>query len=158
MSYDSYAHLLGRPYTSGRHDCYGLARDYYKDVYGVVLIDAARPEGWWNEKDMNLIDDFMEADGWENIGTNTRQLKPGDGLIFSLLSGKANHVGIYVGNGMFIHHVLNTYSREDALVEKWKSRLLAIIRHPEVVKAGQGMEAKVDLSTFLPERFRAKLV
>lgn len=157
MSYGGYAHLLGRAYDAGRHDCYGLVRDYYRDVYGVNLLNFARPEGWWNDPEMNLIDDLLEADGWERLGTNTRQLKPGDGLVFSLIHGKANHVGVYVGNGMFIHHVWQRFSCEDALMEKWKSRLLAVVRHPEVSKTGMDMPARMDLSTFLPERFRARL-
>lgn len=158
MSFSSYKHLLGRAYSSGRHDCYGLARDYYHDVYGVEIINAARPDGWWNEPDIKLIDDFMAMDGWEQIGNNTRALKVGDGLIFSLINGKANHVGVYVGNGTFIHHVYKRYSNEEALLDKWKSRLLMIIRHPEVAKSGAGMTSTTSLETMLPEWYRARLV
>lgn len=158
MSYASYKHLLGRPYSSGKHDCYGLVRDYYIDVFGVKIVDAARPEGWWNHPDMNLIDDFMETDGWEQLGTNTRNLKVGDGLVFSLISGKANHVGVYVGNGMFIHHVWSRYSNEEALMEKWKSRLLMVVRHPEISRIGSELAPKTNLIDILPERLRAKYV
>jgi cell wall-associated NlpC family hydrolase len=158
MSYTSYKHLLGRPYTSGENDCYGLVRNYYRDLFGIEIINAARPEGWWNEPDINLIDDFMEMDGWEQLGKNTRSLKVGDGLVFSLINGKANHVGVYVGNGAFIHHIWNRFSCEDALLEKWKARLLMIVRHPEVAKLGVGMIPTTDLSSMLPEKYRAKLV
>ena len=157
-TYDSYKHLLGRPYVSGRHDCYGLAVDYYRDIYGIQLINAARPEGWWDCPQISLIDDFMEADGWEQVGKNTRALQPGDGLIFSLLTGKANHVGVYVGNGTFIHHIWQRYSCEDALMEKWKSRLLTVVRHPEVALMNREMTPTTDLMTLLPERIRAKYV
>lgn len=158
MSFDSYKHLLGRPYVSGRNDCYGLARDYYRDLFAIQIVDAARPEGWWNEPDISLIDDFMESDGWEQIGTNTRNLKVGDGLVFSLINGKANHVGVYVGNGAFIHHVWRRFSNEEALLDKWKSRLLMILRHPEVATIGAGMTPKTSLETMLPEWYRAKLI
>lgn len=131
---DSYKHLLGLSYKSGQHDCYGLALRYYKEIYNVTLVNAARPENWWHEPDMDLINEFADLDGWEKIGINIRALKIGDGLVFSLITGRANHVGIYVGNGMFIHHVLNRFSTEDPLTDKWKSKLLMIIRHPEVAK------------------------
>lgn len=158
MSYQDYKHLLGKPYVSGRDDCYGLARSYYHDVFGVEIVNAARPEGWWDHPDINLIDDFMGNDGWEQIGLNTRQLKIGDGLIFSLITGKPNHVGVYVGNGMFIHHIRHQFSTEDALMEKWKSRLLMIIRHPEVAKVGAGMVPVFNLASVLPRRILEKLV
>lgn len=158
MSYESYKHLLGRPYISGKDDCYGLAINYYFDVYGVKIVNAARPEGWWNHPEINLLDDFMEVDKWERLGTNTRALKPGDGLVFSLITGKANHVGVYVGNGMFIHHVWNRYSCEEALLDKWTARLLMIIRHEEVAQIGMDMTPKTQMIDLLPERLRAKYI
>ena len=97
-------------------------------------------------------------DGWEQLGLNTRQLKIGDGLVFSLISGRPNHVGMYVGNGMFIHHVWHQFSCEEALMEKWKSRLLMIVRHPEVEKSGMGMSPVFDLTSASPRRFREGLV
>lgn len=156
--HDKYKHLIGLPYVSGRDDCYGLARCYYKDVFGVNLTNFARPEGWWNHQDMDLINWSVSCDGWEKIGTNTKALKIGDGLVFSLIHGKANHVGCYVGNGMFIHHVYKRFSNEEALLEKWTSRLLMIIRHPEVSKKIDGLESKTDLMSILPEHVRARLI
>lgn len=155
---DSYKHLLGIPYKSGCDDCYGLARRYYMDVYGVKILNAARPEGWWNDPDMDLINQFVSLDKWEKIGVNTRSVKVGDGLVFSLINGRANHVGVYVGNGMFIHHVLGRLSCEEALMGKWTSRLLMIIRHPEVAEQGQGMHQTTDYMSLLPEHIRAKLI
>lgn len=158
MSYDSYKHLLGISYKSGIDDCYGLARRYYYDVFGVQIVNAARPEGWWDDPEMDLINQFITHDGWENIGINTRQLKVGDGLVFSLINGKANHVGCYVGNGMFIHHVFGRFSVEEALLDKWKNRLLMIIRHPEVSSLGADMTPKTDIMTLLPEHVRARII
>lgn len=156
MSYQQYKHLLGRPYQAGKYDCYGLARDYYQDLYGIALVNAARPEGWWNHPEFNLIDDFIEQDNWQQIGTSTRLLLPGDGLVFSLITGRANHVGVYVGNGTFIHHVYQRFSNEEALMDKWKSRLLSVIRHPEVAAIGNDMVKKTEFASLLPARLREK--
>lgn len=157
MSYQTYKHLLGIPYKAGVQDCYGLAIRYYHDVFGVQIVNAARPEGWWDEPSMDLINQFISHDGWENIGVNTRNLKIGDGLVFSLINGKANHVGCYVGNGMFIHHVFGRFSCEDPLVDKWRNRLLMIIRHPEVSILGAGMNPTTDIMAILPEHVRARI-
>lgn len=142
---DSFKHLVGIPYKSGQDDCYGLAMQFYHDVYGIQLVDAARPDGWWDAPDMDLINQFINLDGWLKLGVNTRVLRPGDGLVFSLIHGKANHVGCYIGNGMFIHHVYGRYSNEEALMDKWTSRLLMIIRHPEVTQSGDGMTKRTHL-------------
>ncbi len=155
---DAYKHLIGIPYKSGVDDCYGLARRYYMDNYGIELINFARPDGWWNDPEMDLINQFVQYDGWKNIGLNTRGLKVGDGLVFSLVSGKANHVGCYVGNGMFIHHVYGRFSNEEALMDKWTNRLLMIIRHPRVEESGKGMTPQVDILDFLAENVRARII
>lgn len=133
--YDSYKHLIGRAYTSGDKDCYGLARDYYKDVFDLTITNVARPEEWWNDGRLDLINDLFDVDGWENIGCNLRNLKVGDALVFSLISGRANHVGVYVGNGMFIHHVYQRMSCEESLAQKWRSRCLMVVRHTKVTEA-----------------------
>jgi cell wall-associated NlpC family hydrolase len=92
------------------------------------------------------------------MGANTRDLRVGDGLIFSLVHGKANHTGVYVGNGMFIHHVYKRFSSEEALVDKWKSRLLSIVRHPEVHKKNSIAIPRKNLIDHLPRNIRAKLI
>jgi cell wall-associated NlpC family hydrolase len=153
----NYKHLLGIAYKSGVDDCYGLARRYYQDVFGITIVNAARPEGWWDDKEMNLIDQFISHDGWENMGLNTRILRVGDGLVFSLINGKANHVGCYVGNGMFIHHIMGRFSTEDALMDKWKARLLAIIRHPATTPMAGTAYPTTDMMDILPEHIHAKL-
>lgn len=132
--YDTYRHLLGVAYKAGESDCYGLARRYYKDLFGLDLLNMARPEMWWVEPDLNLITDCIFTDGWEDIGVNLRNLQIGDGLIFTMFSGIANHIGIYVGNGMFIHHVLGRFSCEEPLVQKWMSRCLMVVRHKVVTE------------------------
>ncbi len=155
--YDEYKHLLGRPYISGSQDCYGLVRDYYRDVFSVNIVDAARPDGWWNDPDLDLINQFMYADGWTQVGLNLRNLKRGDGLIFSLLHGKANHVGVYVGNGMFIHHIYQMFSDEVALTPKWTNRVLGVVQHKEVVAVVDGMRPRTNYLTLLPDHVRRKI-
>lgn len=131
--YSNYKHLLGIKYKAGKNDCYGLAFDLYKDVLNIKLKNFARPEGFYQHKDLQIINDLMFADRWINKGLNTKLLQFGDVLAFCIGSkeGVANHLGIYVGNGMFIHHLLNRMSVEEPLLDKWKTRLLMIGRHPE---------------------------
>jgi cell wall-associated NlpC family hydrolase len=158
MIYDQYKHLLGRRYTSGEHDCYGLALAFFRDLYGLELEDLARPEGWWNEPGFDLINEMIHVDGWQMKPLNPRNLREGDGLIFSLLhSGTANHIGIYVGNGLFIHHVLGRLSAEEALLPKWTSRMLMVLEHPKVVAHRESSRSKTDLSSLLPDHVKRQI-
>ncbi len=156
--HQTYKHLLGIPYRSGVQDCYGLVRRYFKEFYQLDLANFARPDGWWNDPSIDLINESLHADGWQNIGINLRSMRIGDALVFSLINGRANHVGIYVGNGMFIHHVYNRFSSEDALMDKWTSRLLMIVRHPKVSPLNTKEETKTDFMSLLPEHVRAKII
>ncbi len=142
--YNTYKNLIGRRYSYGENDCYGLARDYYKSVFNLELLNIARPNQWWEE--LNLITDYLFVDGWEDVGVNLRNLKVGDGLIFTLLSGKANHVGVYVGNGHFIHHIQDRLSVEEPLVAKWMSRCLHVVRHKAVTAVLEQENSTFDLS------------
>lgn len=158
MTYDEYKHLLGRRYLAGKDDCYGLAVNLYRDVYGLPLTDFARPDGWWNEPDFDLISDMVDVDRWRLKPINPRGLKPGDGLVFSVLrSGRANHVGVYVGNSMFIHHLFGSISCEEALLPKWTSRLLMVLEHPEVVQMREMMLPKTDFTTLLPPNVKRQI-
>lgn len=148
--YDSYQHLLRRPYLSGRFDCYGLARDYYKDVFGVEFTDFARPELFWQEKDLDIISNGLAHDGWQQTGLNTRHLKIGDGLVFAIASDRANHLGVYVGNGMFIHHYYKHFSTEEPLTDKWKNRLLTIVRHKNI----QITRTQTNIMDLLPDHVK----
>lgn len=130
--YAKYCHLLNRPYTEGRFDCYGLVRDYCLQVWGVELTNFARPQRWWDYEDFDLLSKFLETDGWENLGVSTGSLRQGDGLVFSVCGDKANHCGIYVGNGLFIHHLYRQVSKEESLSSSWKRRILSVVRHPGI--------------------------
>jgi len=40
-----------------------------------------------------------------------------------------NHAGIYIGNGLFLHHLPNRLSREEPVM-RWKSLITHVLRPP----------------------------
>lgn len=150
----SYSQLLGRPYVDGFQDCYGLVRAFYDLAYGIKLRNYARPYGF-DHAGLNLIQDFLGREGFQACHDAAPQL--GDGLVFGILSSKMNHVGVYVGNGMFIHHVAQQTSRQEALDERWKRRLLARVRHPDVTEWNRNNLQKLDMMQHLPPHIRRKM-
>lgn len=85
--------LLGTPYRWGGtspdsgFDCSGLVGYVFRNALGIELPRVSREMA--SKSDAELIRD-------------REQLNPGD-LVFFGLRGRVNHVGIYVGEGQFLH-------------------------------------------------------
>ncbi len=83
--------LLGTPYRMGGRrpetglDCSGLVRYVYKQAHGIEL-----PH---NAKDISQRGEPVEPS----------ELRPGDLVFFNTLGRPFSHVGIYKGEGKFVH-------------------------------------------------------
>lgn len=83
--------LLGVPYRRGGtneqtgFDCSGLVRSIYEQAAGLLLPRSAA----------------QQAAATERI--EKKDLKPGDLVFFNTMRRAFSHVGIYIGNGKFIH-------------------------------------------------------
>ncbi len=83
--------LVGTPYRMGGRqpdtglDCSGLVHYVYKQTHGIDL-----PH---NAKDISLQGEPVELEA----------LKPGDLVFFNTLGRPFSHVGIYKGDGQFVH-------------------------------------------------------
>lgn len=85
--------LLGTPYRWGGtspdsgFDCSGLVGYVFRNALGIELPRVSRE---------------MAADNGAELIRNREDLRQGD-LVFFGLKGRVNHVGIYVGEGRFLH-------------------------------------------------------
>ena len=83
--------LLGVPYRRGGSseetgfDCSGFVRHLYEQSFGLVLPRRAAEQ----------------AKATEKIDRN--ELKPGDLVFFNTMKKAFSHVGVYIGDGKFIH-------------------------------------------------------
>ena len=85
--------FMGVPYkrggnsadTDGGFDCSGFVRAMYEQTVGLLLPRKAE----------------QQAAATQNIDKN--ELQPGDLVFFNTMRRAFSHVGIYVGNGKFIH-------------------------------------------------------
>lgn len=124
-------YLVDVPYKQGIDDCYGLARRYYNDVYGIRLRNYARPLAF-DHSGLYLIEENFESEGFVRTEVPFNSLEVGDGLLFFVASDHLNHVGTYLGGGYFLHHLYNQKSKIDYLDEAWRRRLGMVVRHPFV--------------------------
>lgn len=135
-SYAMYESLLGKPYDDGDADCYGLARLFYRNNYGIDLPNYARSSGFLDEG-LDLIGRFLSEQEFRVIDVAADKLELGDGLILCVPAPHKrerlpNHIAVFVGNGTFIHHLYGKKSEEDYLTPQWEARIMAVLRHPEV--------------------------
>lgn len=155
--YTKYKHLVKLNYTDGKQDCYGLVRRFYRDVFGIELRNYARPIGF-DHAGIPLITDNFKNEGFQIVQTNLRDLQFGDGLMMNVMrSSHCNHVGVYVGNGLFLHHLYNQKSTEDPLDTRWKNRILSVVRHPDVAEINKANRETVDIMEFIPPHVRNQL-
>jgi cell wall-associated NlpC family hydrolase len=98
------APLLGRQFIHGIYDCYALIRDWYQQERGVTLKDYPRDNMWWEKPGEALYNNFQDA-GFYQIPTDPTGIAVGDVFIMKVRSAVENHGGLYVGNGLILHHV-----------------------------------------------------
>lgn len=139
MDYHLYSGLLNRIYIAGFQDCYTVVRDFYSQNYEITLPNYARPDNFQDE-DFNLIGMLKNNPDFLSKPANRNLLVAGDVLTFRVASNVENHFGVYVGNGLFIHHLINTRSKEDSLDNKWMRRVISVLRHKEAPEKAQSEE------------------
>ena len=85
--------FLGLPYARGGtsaengFDCSGFTRHVFQHTVGLLLPRSAEQQA----RDAQLLD------------VSAEELKPGDLVFFNTMKRAFSHVGIYVGDGRFVH-------------------------------------------------------
>jgi cell wall-associated NlpC family hydrolase len=122
----------GRPYQLGRFDCYSLVRDWMARERGIAMEPLTdSPTRLANQM---LTDGAFvtnpEIDRWERVVIP----QAGDGILFAMTQdddhtlGVANHAGVYLGDGRFLHHFTNRLSCAVTLDAFWRARVAAFMR------------------------------
>lgn len=107
--------LIGRVFRHGVSDCYGLVRDWYRLERNIVLPYVPRRETWWAGEDHeNLLVDLYKSQGFESIPVNEEWLV-GDCALGKIHSPVPNHSGVYLGNGLILHHLEKRLSRREPI-------------------------------------------
>jgi cell wall-associated NlpC family hydrolase len=143
--------LFERPFVHGISDCYSLIRDAYRlgraalrddslppdhRIYGwphepVTLLMAERDDNWW-DNGQNLYDENWQRAGFVSIaagaGALPTELQVGDVFLARVRSPVVNHGGLYVGNGLILHHVAG-YNSHRTVLNLWQSRIERWLRY-----------------------------
>jgi hypothetical protein len=123
----------GRPYVLGQYDCYTLVRDWMFYERGIEM-------AFLTDTHERLIDQWLtdgafvtneELKRWERVAVP----QPGDGILFSMSKGepdspnRANHCGVYIGDGTFLHHLPNRSSCYLDYDAAWRARTVGYMRY-----------------------------
>jgi len=122
----------GRQWDEGLSDCYRLGLDYYKSELGIALPTVPTPKNYtiqmMSYAKVNLFTENFAASGFEQVLV----AEPGDALLIQ--SGLAtfdgpDHVGIYMGDGEFLHHYRNRMSTIQPYSSMWRQKTTMVLRH-----------------------------
>lgn len=124
------APLIGRPFYHGLLDCYALVRDYYKSELNIDLPNYTREADWW-DKGFNLYTDNLEHAGFRRVS----DLQKHDMIVMYLNSRVPNHAGVYLGDGIILHHVQGRLSSRDVYGGSWLKNTWCYARHVDMYKS-----------------------
>lgn len=93
--------LIGRGFRHYVSDCYSLIEDFYEQVHATVLPKFPREWEWWNNGETLYNSGFAQA-GFKQIPMD--EMQPGDAFLATIRSHTPNHAGVYLGDGLILHH------------------------------------------------------
>mgnify|MGYP003131983827 CR=1 FL=1 len=132
------SHISER-FSLGRSDCYILVIDYYKNL-GISLLDieGSRNNENWFKKNPSLIKQIFDLNA-SNSKSLLQHLEPDsklkkhDVLVFKMIDNpEPSHVGVYLGEEMFLHHPRNKFPSTQKLTPALKKRVCKIYRNPDL--------------------------
>lgn len=130
------APLTGRSFVHGVHDCYALIRDYYAER-GILLNDYPRSYGWWDDTESpDLYRANFATEGFTVLldhapvtSDDLALIEPDDLILMRIRALHDNHMAVYLGDGVILHHMIGQASRRETYQEFYQRRTVAVLRH-----------------------------
>jgi hypothetical protein len=124
--------FIGWPFIYGRADCWALVRGWYLGRLGIALKDY--PRGNIAQLEAEVFDPFMESFerfGFEDVADD--DIQDNDVLILRMGRNGATHCAVVTdaANGIALHHVGEGLLSSTFSIDRWKTRLHAVMRYVE---------------------------
>ena len=122
------APLIGRRWHWNVSDCWTLVRDWCLEN-GLQVRDFNRPATPELFEQEPLFESSFEAAGFHKVPRE--EIQYGDGVLMAIGSKKLNHVGVYIGDQLLLHHARRRLSSRD-LYGGWLQKATGlVVRHPD---------------------------
>jgi len=122
------APLVGRQWVWGISDCWTLVRDWYAEHFALPLRDWERPVDLNNFNADPMFDRCWRDAGFIEVSMDELQI--GDALLMALDGCDGlNHVAVYVGDQMILHHIRGRLSSRDILGGYYLKNTGRVLRH-----------------------------
>jgi proteasome lid subunit RPN8/RPN11 len=121
------APLVGRQWVWAVTDCWSLVRDWYQE-HGIRLRDWERPLTIKEFEKNPMFESCWRDTGFFSV-TDEEDIKRGDLVLMQIHGIGLNHIGVYIGEGLLLHHVRGRLSSCD-MYGGWLQKCTGrIIRH-----------------------------
>lgn len=97
------APLVGRDWVWGITDCWTLCRDWLRE-HGLEVRDWERPATPEQFEQNPFFDDRWSETGFYELKEDD-DYAAGDLLLMCIRSQRPNHIAIYIGDGLILHHL-----------------------------------------------------
>lgn len=125
---DYKAPLIGRQWVWGVSDCWTLVRDWYAETWGLDLPDWQRPIDMWEFNERPMFEGLWADAGFVEVPLQKMQV--GDALLMSLDGSPGlNHVAVYVGDQLILHHIRGRLSSRDVFGGYYQKQTGRVLRH-----------------------------
>lgn len=115
--------------TDARGDCGALVRDWYRIERGILLPDCPRDDEWWNHGGDLYREHYARA-GFAPASMDEPEI--GDVALMQIRAPVPNHAGVYVGDGLVMHHLSRRLSRVEP-IGPWLKHVSAWMRRRDAV-------------------------
>ena len=120
--------LIGRGFIWGKHDCWSIVTDWYKQTKNIEIPYWQRPK---NIKNFIANPEFEYALPKLNfIKQKTNDdIQVGDVLLFESVTKNLDHVAVYIGDMMILNHNIKALSCREPFDLKYQQSIKGVYRY-----------------------------
>ena len=120
--------LIGRGFIWGKHDCWSIVTDWYKETKNIDIPYWPRPKRIKDFSDNPYFHKVLTDSKFKKQETND-DIQEGDVLLFESFTKKLDHVALYIGDMMVLNHNIKGLSCREPFDLRYQQSLRGVYRY-----------------------------